>query len=70
MRIHALHDLAVDHRLQTEHTVGTGVLRTDVDHIVVRTEQAVLLRLKHAAVVDIILQSVVWLHVVLKRIFA
>ena len=43
MGIYTLHDLTVEHRLQTEHTVGTGVLRTDVDHIVVRTEQTVLL---------------------------
>ena len=68
MRIDALHLLAVEHRLQTEHAVGRGVLRTDVDDIVVGGKEAVLLRLEYAVLVEIELQTIVGLHVVLERV--
>ena len=42
MRIDTLHGLTVEHRLQTEHAMGGGVLRTNVDDIVVGTEQLIL----------------------------
>ena len=43
MRIDALHGLTVEHCLQAKHTVGGRVLGTDVDHIVIRTKEFVLL---------------------------
>ena len=64
--IDALNGLAVQHCLQAQHTVGSWVLRTDVDHIVVGAKQAVLLALQVAILVEIELQSVVGLVVVLK----
>ena len=40
--IDALHGLAVDNGLQTEHTVGGWVVRTDIHHIVVIVKTALL----------------------------
>ena len=68
VRIDALDGLTVQHRLQTKHTMSSGVLRTDVDHIVVRTEQLVLLALQITVLVKVELQTVVGLYIILQRI--
>ena len=68
VRIDMLHGLTVEHRLKAKHTMGGGVLRTDVDHIVIRTEQLVLLALQVTILVKVELQTVVGLYIVLKRI--
>ena len=41
--IDALDGLTVENGLQAEHTVGGGVLRTDIDNIVIAGKQLVLL---------------------------
>ena len=68
VRIDMFHGLTVEHRLKAKHTMGGGVLRTDVDHIVIRTEQLVLLALQVAVLVDIELQTVVGLYIVLEGV--
>ena len=67
--IDTLHGLTVQHRLQTEHTVSSWVLRTNVNHIIIGTKQTVLLALQVAILVQIILQTVVGLYIILQRIF-
>jgi hypothetical protein len=66
--IDALYDLSVEHSLQTEHTVGSRVLRTDVEHIVIIAKQLILLALQFAVVVEIVLQTVVGLYIVLEGV--
>jgi hypothetical protein len=66
--IDALYDLTVEHCLQTEHTVGSRVLRTDVEHIVIIAKQLILLALQFAIVVEIVLQTVVGLYIVLEGV--
>ena len=39
---YTLHRLAVNYRLQTQHAVGRGVVRADVDHVVVVVEETLL----------------------------
>ena len=68
MRVDALHGLTVEHCLQTEHTVGSRVLGTDVDHIVVGAKQSVLLRLEITILVDEVLQTIVGFYIILKGI--
>ena len=69
MRIDALDSFAVEHCLQTEHTVGSWVLRTNVNHIVIGTEQTVLLALQVAILVNEIFQTVIGFYIILQRIF-
>ena len=68
MWIDALYDLTVEHCLQTEHTVGSRVLRTDVEHIVVIAKQLVLLALQLAVLVEVVLQTVVGLYIILESV--
>ena len=42
MWIDALHGLTIDNSLQTEHTVGRWVVRTDVDYVVILIEATLL----------------------------
>jgi hypothetical protein len=66
--IDALYDLSVEHSLQTEYTVGSRVLRADVEHIVIIAKQLILLALQFAIVVEIVLQTVVGLYIVLEGV--
>ena len=68
VRINALDGFAVKYRLQAKHTMGSRVLRTDVNHIVVRTEEAVLLALQIAILIQIELQTVVGLYIVFQGV--
>ena len=68
VRIDALHRLTIENCLQAEYTMGSGVLRTDINHIVIRTEEAVLLRLEVTILVDIELQAVVRLYIILESL--
>ena len=63
-----LHSLTIEHRLQTKHAMRSGVLRTDIDHVVIGSEQLILLRLQDTVLVEIILQTVVGLFVIFQRI--
>jgi hypothetical protein len=67
--IDALYSLTVQYRLKAEHTVGSRVLRTDVNDVVVWSEESVLLRLQVAILIKIVLQAIVRLYVILKGVF-
>jgi hypothetical protein len=66
--IDALYGLSVEHGLQTEYTVGSRVLRADVEHIVVIAKQLILLALKFAIIVEIVFQTIVGLYIVLEGV--
>ena len=68
VRIDALHGLTVQHSLQAQHTMGSRVLRTDVNHIVVGLKQFVLLALQLTLLVQIVLQTVVRLYIILQGV--
>ena len=68
MRIDALDGLTIDYSLQTKHTVGRGVLRTNVDYIFVVIEKAALFSHEVSILVEMINSGVVGLFVILKRI--
>ena len=44
------------------------MLRTDVDHIVISGEESVFLRLQYTVLVEVILQSVIRLHIILEGV--
>jgi hypothetical protein len=66
--IDALYGLSVKHSLQTEYTVGSRVLRADVEHIVIIAKQLILLALKFAIIVEIVFQTIVGLYIVLEGV--
>ena len=66
--IDALHGLTVEYSLQAQHTMGSRVLRTDVNHIVVGLKQFVLLALQLTLLVQIVLQTVVRLYIILQGV--
>ena len=68
VRINALDGFSVKYRLQTKHAVSRRVLRTDVDDVVIRTEEAVLLRLQVAVLVNKVLKTIVGLYIVLEGV--
>ena len=64
--IDALHSLTIDNGLQTEHTVGRWVVRTDVDNILILVEAALLCSNQ----VTILAQGVLHGEVILRLISA
>ena len=54
MRIDALYGLAVNNSLQTEHTMGRGVLRTDIYNIFIISEEFALFANKFSILIKII----------------
>ena len=57
---------SIKNSLQAEHTVGGRVLRTNVNHIIVSAEEAILLGLQVTILIQIILQTIVRFHIVLQ----
>ena len=66
--IDALHSLTIQHGLQTQHAMGSGVLRTDVNHIVISAEKLILFALQNTILIKIELQTIVRLYIVLQRV--
>ena len=66
VRIDALHGLTIDDSLQTEHTVGRWVVRTDVDYVVILIEATLL----GSYQVTILAQAVLYGEIILRLIGA
>ena len=64
VRIDVLHGLAVEHRLQSQHTVRRGVVRTEVHHKVVVIKESVARLHQFAQVVEVPLRRVVALRLI------
>jgi len=68
MRINFLNDLAFEHRLKPQYTVGRRVLRTDIHHEIAVREQFVLLGNQFSVGCERILHTVIRFLVVFQRI--
>jgi len=66
VRIDALHSLTIDDGLETEHTVGRWVVRTDVDHVVILVETTLLSSYQ----VTILAQGVLYGKIILRFVGA